>query len=154
MTKALSLWQPWASAIAEGAKRIETRSWQTHYRGPLLIHAGKKILGQDLPNCPCTNPKVLEIWTNTRGRSFSIPFGAIIVVCQLVGCMDTEAVLEWGSQYLADWDRPTEYLLGDYSNGRYGWVLSKVRKLPEPIPYKGRQGLFNVPEEVYKAVKQ
>lgn len=32
--KAISLWQPWASAIAVGAKRVETRSWATKYRGP------------------------------------------------------------------------------------------------------------------------
>lgn len=27
--RALSLWQPWASAIAAGAKKIETRGWST-----------------------------------------------------------------------------------------------------------------------------
>lgn len=39
--RAISLWQPWASAIALGSKRIETRSWSTSYRGPLAIHAAK-----------------------------------------------------------------------------------------------------------------
>jgi hypothetical protein len=38
--KALSLWQPWATLVSIGAKRIETRSWPTKYRGPLAIHAG------------------------------------------------------------------------------------------------------------------
>ena len=37
--KALTLHQPWASLIAIGAKKIETRSWATSYRGPLAIHA-------------------------------------------------------------------------------------------------------------------
>ena len=40
--KALTLYQPYASLIAVGAKTIETRSWGTSYRGGLLIHAGKK----------------------------------------------------------------------------------------------------------------
>ena len=31
--KALSLTQPWATLVAMGAKRIETRSWATSYRG-------------------------------------------------------------------------------------------------------------------------
>ena len=37
--KVLTLTQPWATLVAIGAKRIETRSWATKYRGPLLIHA-------------------------------------------------------------------------------------------------------------------
>ena len=39
--KALTLYQPWATLVAIGAKKIETRSWSTPYRGPLAIHAGK-----------------------------------------------------------------------------------------------------------------
>jgi hypothetical protein len=41
--KALTLIQPWATLVALGEKQIETRSWDTKYRGPLAIHAGKKI---------------------------------------------------------------------------------------------------------------
>jgi hypothetical protein len=37
--KALATRQPWASLIACGRKTIEVRSWQTHYRGPLIIVA-------------------------------------------------------------------------------------------------------------------
>lgn len=40
--KALSLWQPWASLIAIGAKKIETRGWSTKYRGPLVICSAKR----------------------------------------------------------------------------------------------------------------
>lgn len=34
--KVLSLKEPWASLIAFGPKRIETRSWRTRYRGPSI----------------------------------------------------------------------------------------------------------------------
>lgn len=37
--KAITLWQPWASLVATGAKIIETRSWGTRHRGPIAIHA-------------------------------------------------------------------------------------------------------------------
>ena len=37
--KVITLTQPWATLVAIGAKRIETRSWPTRYRGPLAIHA-------------------------------------------------------------------------------------------------------------------
>lgn len=40
--KAITLWQPWASLVAVGAKTIETRSWSTKHRGPLAIHAAAK----------------------------------------------------------------------------------------------------------------
>jgi hypothetical protein len=40
--KALSVRQPWARAIVTGLKPIENRTWQTNYRGPLLIHAGQR----------------------------------------------------------------------------------------------------------------
>ena len=43
--KALTLTQPWASLVAIGAKRIETRSWSTPYRGLLAIHAAKGFPG-------------------------------------------------------------------------------------------------------------
>ena len=47
--KALSVKQPWASMIATGAKTIETRVWQTDYRGDLLIVSTKK---PELPGFP------------------------------------------------------------------------------------------------------
>lgn len=39
--KALSVKQPWANLIASGEKTIETRLWQTQYRGDLLIVSSK-----------------------------------------------------------------------------------------------------------------
>ena len=41
--KVLTIKQPWATLIMQGDKRFEFRSWQTNYRGDLLIHAGKGI---------------------------------------------------------------------------------------------------------------
>ncbi|TRU31740.1 MAG: ASCH domain-containing protein [Microcystis aeruginosa Ma_QC_B_20070730_S2] len=42
--KAISLWQPWASLVANGLKLYETRGWPTKYRGVLAIHAAKRPL--------------------------------------------------------------------------------------------------------------
>src|SRR5688572_15136154 len=39
----LSLKQPWAWAVAAGKKKIENRSWSTHYRGTVYIHASSKL---------------------------------------------------------------------------------------------------------------
>jgi len=46
--RALSLTQPWANMVAQGAKPIETRSWSTPYRGWLLVCATR----QAIPGCP------------------------------------------------------------------------------------------------------
>jgi hypothetical protein len=37
--KALSIKQPWTHLIAAGIKDIENRTWQTHFRGRIYIHA-------------------------------------------------------------------------------------------------------------------
>jgi hypothetical protein len=39
--KVLSVRQPWAWLLVAGRKDVENRTWNTKYRGPLLIHAGK-----------------------------------------------------------------------------------------------------------------
>ena len=74
--KAISIHQPWASLIAFGEKRFETRSWKTDYRGPLLIHASRtfinvppELLGMPMPSMfdqpPSTMP-TLDVDTVLR----------------------------------------------------------------------------------------
>ncbi|GAA0361169.1 hypothetical protein GCM10009540_96120 [Streptomyces turgidiscabies] len=36
-----------------------------------------------------------------------------------------------------------EYYFGDYSDGRFAWELTEVKQLPQPIPAKGKQRLWN-----------
>jgi hypothetical protein len=36
-----------------------------------------------------------------------------------------------------------EILFGDYTPGRFAWEFANMRMLPEPIPAKGAQGLWN-----------
>ncbi len=49
--KAITIWQPWSSLLACGAKGFETRSWATSYRGPIAIHAAKLSVRQVLKKC-------------------------------------------------------------------------------------------------------
>ncbi len=39
----LTVRQPWASLIVADIKDVENRTWRTHYRGRLLIHAGSNL---------------------------------------------------------------------------------------------------------------
>ena len=38
----------------------------------------------------------------------------------------------------------------DWFDGPYGWVLANSRKAVEPLPYKGRLGLYDVPDELVR----
>ena len=157
--KALTIFQPWASAIAIGAKRIETRSWSTSYRGPIAIHAGKRRITRELRDLQ-ENSLVWQavFWRWTDRYEDALPFGTFVAVADLVGCCRTEDLVDlvdepdfWdvrqapGCQSYLHW---YEDDLGNYSPGRYGWILDNVRPLAEPIPYRGQQGLWSVPEGV------
>jgi hypothetical protein len=41
-----------------------------------------------------------------------------------------------------------ERIFGDYSPGRFAWILQDIQRLEKPIPYRGAQGLFTVPDSI------
>lgn len=163
--KALSLTQPYATLIAIGAKRIETRSWRTSYRGLLAIHAavglgpvgGKRGL-RDLAFGRSEFREALRAaGFNSLGLLSPervLPLGAIVAVCDLVGCAPTARTDEGSEAYVVRagkshkdrelqpiWGR--ERVFGDFSLRRFAWLLANVRALPEPIPARGMPGLWD-----------
>lgn len=132
--KTISLWQPWASAIALGLKRIETRGWATKYRGPLAIHAA---LIRDESGRDCFS-RYREAFAEKGQINFvKLPFGAIVATCRLADCVPVERIRMNLSE--------RELGLGGYDAGRFAWLLEDVKALPQPIPFKGRQGFFDCP---------
>jgi hypothetical protein len=53
--KAIMLKPKWANLIADGVKTLETRSWTTRYRGPIIIAAsqpqGETVCTAEIVNC-------------------------------------------------------------------------------------------------------
>ena len=144
--KAISLWQPWATLIAIGAKKIETRGWGTRYRGPLAIHAAKKweplhVRGEAAAYDAF---EAAGLPRNLR----DVPFGAVVAVCDLADCIETTGGAAMGFLANGVVVRPPEFYYGDYSPGRFAWLLSDVRALPEPVPFRGRQMFFDVPDHL------
>jgi len=151
--KVLTLTQPWATLVAIGAKRIETRSWYTMFRGPLLIHAaaGLGLGGRREMIARCRSDyfdKALEsagYWPVSAIDA--LPYGAIVAATELRGCFRIERDPRTGREVyrdartLVDVGLP-EVAFGDYTPGRFAWLLTDVRRLPTPIPAKGALGLW------------
>lgn len=149
--KALTLTQPWASMVAVGEKRIETRSWETAYRGPLAIHAGKNLTpvgGVRGLREKCGEHPFRMLLARHGLDAETLPRGCVVATCRLATCFPTsETTADYGASLMAPWDIE----LGDYSHGRYGWVLADVEPLEEPIPVRGHQQLWNLDDALLPA---
>jgi hypothetical protein len=143
------LWQPSASLIVIGAKRFETRSWPTSHRGPILIHAAKKPYSIMQAGSPFAN----ALYGIPGGFSPTerLPLGCIIGVAELVDVYEISTTgLAIHSSHVEQHPTITkdEAAFGNYTAGRFAWRLTKPRRFAIPIPYRGRQQIFNVPDEV------
>ena len=143
--KAITLTQPWATLVAIKEKRIETRSWNTAYRGPLAIHAAKGY------------PQWAKDWCyvepfQTALRAYPgppLPVGCVLATCRLIACVPTRElqlgrVIECEASLCIAPVPITEQELafGDYSPGRWAWLLADVKPLPVPIPARGALSLW------------
>ena len=128
--KVLSIKEPFASLICYGIKKIETRSWKTNYRGEIYIHAS-------LAKYKIDNDKKEKI--NLLLKNKDLNYGMIICKAKLIDCIyiDDDFVNKIKLN-------ENEYLCGDYSIGRYAWVLSDIEVLDEKIPVKGHLGIWNL----------
>lgn len=116
--KALSIKQPWAWAILHG-KPVENRTWKTNFRGPFLIHTGKKFDREGY------------LWLH-RNRNFltaslphseDIPTGGIVGKARIVDCVD---------------QHPSPFFFGPW-----GFVLKDAEPV-DFVPYRGKLGFFEV----------
>ncbi len=145
--KVISLLQPWATLVVIGAKKIETRSWNTNYRGPLLIHASKKMDGLQKALCE-TVPFKTALETVEE-----LPLGQIIGSVHIEHVLTTEKVekmevFRFGGS--TKWSiTEQEKAFGDYGTGRYAWMLSNpVHFTEHRIQIKGSLGLWEFDERI------
>lgn len=145
--KALSIWQPWASLIADGHKRFETRPRATKYRGPLLICAAKHMLTRSEHQAIFLTLESFRL--DYQYGDYFWSRGIALCVVDLVSVWYAQAVV--ANEHLLESEtiarQRQELALGDFSSGRFAWEPANVRKFKEPWPVKGQQGLFNVPDE-------
>ncbi len=154
--KTLTLTQPWASLVALGKKRIETRSWRTPYRGPLAIHAAKGFPKWAQETC-FEDPfwaalGAGPISQGTRERIFKplLPLGKVIATCRLISCLPTRELQldgEIETDLFANSENfemtELERAFGDYSEGRWAWLLADIMPLAIPVEAKGALSLWD-----------
>lgn len=129
--KALTICQPYAELILRGEKRVENRTWavSTAQRPlPLIIHAGKS-----------------RAWFDDDAqliREFGVmpPFGAIVGTATVIDCVRSADVI------MGDYKDQYPWLLDhEHMHGPWCWILADVERV-SPIPYRGAQGLFDIPD--------
>jgi hypothetical protein len=118
--RALSVRRPWANLLFRG-KNIENRSWPTHYRGRLLIHAGQRW-----------DPRGLDLATQLGITVENDEPGGYLGLVDLVD-------VHLGVNCCRPWGEP----------GTYHWRLEAPLMFSAPIDGPGQQRLYrNVPTAV------
>ena len=132
--RAFTVHQPWAYAIVAGLKPHETRSRRTNIRGRVAVHAGKANLNRATRTL--SDRKFWELLWAVGGKTDrDLPLGAVVGTVEIVGCVPVEDVVDGHTE--------REKALGDYSPGRWAWVLKNPVMFDTPIPTRGKQGWWN-----------
>jgi hypothetical protein len=143
--KALTICQPFAELILLPAtdprhKRVENRTWPTHYRGMFYVHAGKSREWLDEEND--AHPSRIN---------YGIPisrmaFGAIVGTARLVDCVRLSETADGAGFVSPKVQAKYPWLLDHaHANGPWCWILDEVTAIG-PWPWRGAQGLFDVDE--------
>jgi hypothetical protein len=160
-------------------KRVETRDWATHYRGPLAIHASKHGMSLEDTLQICTEPMFFNaLQAYQPFRDAILPFcpdgvahpnhipkkamkdafpnrGKIVCVVNLVNIWPTAT---FRTRY-PDVLTAAECAFGNFEqtddtsgNARQGWLTEHIFTFPDPVPFTSKQGLVDVPQDVREAL--
>ena len=177
--KAISLWQPWASLIACGAKPFETRHWAPPREligQPIGIHAAKKIdkgaaefaeelmygqhdpggfdLADNLDMSMANTPDELMGFFGTA----NMPIGCVVCIVRLDAAFQlgeraegTERPAATVMRRITSRHLPARFTVpyddfGDYTPGRWAWLLRDAKPLNPPVAMTGHQGFFDLPQ--------
>lgn len=164
--KALTLKQPWAWAVAHAGKDVENRTWKppaSVIGHRIAIHAGRtSIEANDGEGVDAYEDIVLAFHVACEDDPYDYPktiikrgriqLGGIIAVATIEGWVterDSYKTRSFAGNYLDAAPLAVKHARqSKWFTGPYGWLLTDVIALPEPIPCKGSQGLWTVPVEV------
>jgi hypothetical protein len=132
---ALSLWQPFASLVVDGAKSVETRLSATKFRGRFVVCATKALAPSKLYKA--TLERLVAAGEDPDAYApKNVQRGVVLGIVELVDCRPmTEA------------DEPKAWVsrFTDAGELRWAWLLSQRIVRLKPAPVEGRQFWFRVP---------
>ncbi|UDF29357.1 UNVERIFIED_ORG: ASCH domain-containing protein [Roseateles sp. XES5] len=153
--KAITVWQPWATLILQGAKPYEFRRWKppTSLIGQrIAIHAGSRPVrrdevavlqmqlldphryGQPCLHAPLAVP-VLDI-AYRNPKAGALPLSHVLCTAILGEPKPGhECASEFGENAGNDSDREGTF--------NWGWPLTDIERLVPPVPSRGAQGFWN-----------
>jgi len=133
--KTLSIKNPLSYTVCIGEKDIENRSWNTDFRGTLLIHSSsgenldsedklfKAVWGQDYSDISAENRQVFAELLDHMG--------GVLYTHAIIGCVDVVDVVQ---------DSKSEWAVED----QYHWVLKNAKVFRNPIlDVKGQVKFWN-----------
>lgn len=123
--KAITIKQPWATLISEGIKEYEFRTWNTNYRGKILIHAGLS-----------TDKKVLIDMENYNLEYLN---GYILAEADIEDVIIVDKAFK---EYLKEKNYIVYKNIIDSEFNGYAFKLTNIKKIT-PIPAKGKLSLWN-----------
>lgn len=133
--KALTVLEPWAWLwCCTGIKDIETRSWSTSFRGWLWVHAGMAPPHIAAVEEDAIRKALREHRMPVSGLPLGVMLGAVYIE-RVVACLQIPRAV-----------RDREKPFGYFGYGRYGWIATRKRVLPKPLPMRGLQGLWDFDE--------
>lgn len=173
----ISLWQPWASLIACGAKPYETRDWAPPARligQRIAICAAKKIDNDAIDPNDIMNSSIIELCIASfsacpdnlvaKFGTVLLPIGCVVCTARLDGAFQLGEAYEGAFfpaasvvKRMVSRKMPECFTVryddfGDYSPGRWAWLLRDVEICKPPIAVKGRQKFFRLPYHVVTAL--
>ncbi|WP_421925528.1 hypothetical protein [Neoaquamicrobium sediminum] len=152
--KAITIWQPWATLIVQGAKPYEFRGWKpprSLIGQRIAIHAGARPIkrdevqvlllqlqdpkyGQPCLHAPLALP-VLEIAARNP-KAGALPLSHVLCTAVLGDAKrGDECAAEFGEQFGNDSAREGTF--------NWGWPLLDIERLEPPVPARGAQGFWD-----------
>lgn len=141
MVKAISVWQPWASLIVSGLKDVENRRWRTRHLGPVVIHAAQYVSARVLDEAAELIDRRLVGRPDEHLRALKVlEQFEVLPRAALVGVVD---VVDYSLATLSrsPWSQ-------GYGPRDWCWILNGARAFVRPVPWRGQQRLFDVPDDV------
>lgn len=131
--KAFTVYQPYACAIVAGLKTFETRPRRTNIRGSVAVHAGVMDFDAAMKGRSQADKNAIsQLQHESPFVENVLARGAVIGTVEIVDCVPVEEIMHTLTE--------RERLLGDYSPGRFAWVLQNPFMFDMPIPARGQQG--------------